>query len=127
MFPAVRYGRVPKRSRERSVEDNPSRVSTTAPDVISVVSPAPNTTEAMSPTSAVPNTTTITTTTTSVVIDNDIKQLAVYDIILGITQVGTNQHSEKYINISWLGTSCKLQLHGWKNAEFAATAFDAAP
>ncbi|ERL86752.1 hypothetical protein D910_04158 [Dendroctonus ponderosae] len=82
----VRYGRVPKRSRERSVEDNPSRVSTTAPDVISVVSPAPNTTEAMSPTSAVPNTTTITTTTSSVVIDNDIKQLAVYDIILGISQ-----------------------------------------
>ncbi|KAH1010021.1 hypothetical protein HUJ05_004384 [Dendroctonus ponderosae] len=86
LFPAVRYGRVPKRSRERSVEDNPSRVSTTAPDVISVVSPAPNTTEAMSPTSAVPNTTTITTTTSSVVIDNDIKQLAVYDIILGISQ-----------------------------------------
>ncbi|XP_019770859.2 ecdysone-induced protein 78C isoform X1 [Dendroctonus ponderosae] len=83
---SVRYGRVPKRSRERSVEDNPSRVSTTAPDVISVVSPAPNTTEAMSPTSAVPNTTTITTTTSSVVIDNDIKQLAVYDIILGISQ-----------------------------------------
>ncbi|ENN70988.1 hypothetical protein YQE_12388, partial [Dendroctonus ponderosae] len=83
---SVRYGRVPKRSRERSVEDNPSRVSTTAPDVISVVSPAPNTTEAMSPTSAVPNTTTITTTTSSVMIDNDIKQLAVYDIILGISQ-----------------------------------------
>ncbi|XP_066147805.1 ecdysone-induced protein 78C isoform X1 [Euwallacea fornicatus] len=79
-FPAVRYGRVPKRSRERSVEDNPSRVSTTAPDVISVVSPCPNTTEAMSPTSAVTN-------TTSVIVDNDNKQLGVYDyIILGVSQ-----------------------------------------
>ncbi|XP_066147808.1 ecdysone-induced protein 78C isoform X4 [Euwallacea fornicatus] len=77
---SVRYGRVPKRSRERSVEDNPSRVSTTAPDVISVVSPCPNTTEAMSPTSAVTN-------TTSVIVDNDNKQLGVYDyIILGVSQ-----------------------------------------
>ncbi|XP_076265013.1 ecdysone-induced protein 78C isoform X2 [Rhynchophorus ferrugineus] len=76
---SVRYGRVPKRSRERSVEDNPSRVSTTAPDVIAVVSPSPNPAEAMSPSSAVSN-------TCSVIVDNESKQLAVYDVILGVSQ-----------------------------------------
>ncbi|KAL1517706.1 hypothetical protein ABEB36_001438 [Hypothenemus hampei] len=77
---SVRYGRVPKRSRERSVEDNPSRVSTTAPDVVPVVSPSPNNSEAMSPVSA--------TTGSAPSVDNtdSALHLAVYDIILGISQ-----------------------------------------
>ncbi|XP_030765679.1 ecdysone-induced protein 78C isoform X3 [Sitophilus oryzae] len=98
IFPAVRYGRVPKRSRERSVEDQQpaSRVvsTTTAPDVVvAVVSPSSNTvttTEAMSPSSVVTAATNTAVTPSanacSVIVDNDSKQVALYDVILEVSQ-----------------------------------------
>ncbi|CAH1124888.1 unnamed protein product [Ceutorhynchus assimilis] len=75
---SVRYGRVPKRSRERSVEDNPTNV-------------ASPTTEAMSPTSA----------TTQTPPETDSKQH--YDIILGISQAhhaNCNYTEERMRNIA---------------------------
>ncbi|XP_030765678.1 ecdysone-induced protein 78C isoform X2 [Sitophilus oryzae] len=95
---SVRYGRVPKRSRERSVEDQQpaSRVvsTTTAPDVVvAVVSPSSNTvttTEAMSPSSVVTAATNTAVTPSanacSVIVDNDSKQVALYDVILEVSQ-----------------------------------------
>ncbi|XP_060521024.1 ecdysone-induced protein 78C [Cylas formicarius] len=74
---SVRYGRVPKRSRERNAEDNPSpRVSTTAPDVVAVVTP-PTPTETLSPSSVSSNPGSM---------ESETKQMAVYDIILGVSQ-----------------------------------------
>ncbi|XP_050311892.1 ecdysone-induced protein 78C isoform X2 [Anthonomus grandis grandis] len=94
---SVRYGRVPKRSRERSLEDNPSRVSTTAPDVVSV-SPSPTASEPATPS---PTMTTVSTPPL-IVIDSELKHTPMYDIILGVAQAhhtNCNYTEEKMRNL----------------------------